>query len=232
MLQCIQQVSYDYKVPISYIERVMDASRSGGGIGPMGIPAQWLRILRVYGFSPRLIKTQPCWGIAAGTWILAIELRAHENLDGGNTPYNKSIGRIPHNLFPRIPSSVLADAEMASRMTGVPRNILLAVAWQESGFDPNARSSANAQGLMQFIPSTWAEYGRGSPYNEADAMLAGARYLKHLALEFDSWKLAFAGYNAGGQAVRNYHGIPPYRQTQNYVPEVMGKYVALSKEIK
>lgn len=230
ILQCEQQVSHDYMVPMSYIESVIRSNKAdkGKGIGPMGIPAQWMSMLQIYGFSPRLIRTKPCWGIAAGTWILAIELRAHEHLTG-NVPYNTTTGRIPTSLFPHVPSSVVRDADLASQLTGVPKNILLAVAWQESGFNPNARSDAGAQGLMQFIPSTWAAYGKGSPYNEKQAMLAGAMYLRHLAVEFNSWKLAFAGYNAGGQAVRNYHGIPPYRQTQLYVPAVLGKLDALSK---
>lgn len=222
MLACLNEVSTAYHVPVPAIERVLDAAKSTQGIGPrhgvgpMGIPAQWLPVLGAHGFPVRLVTSQPCWGIAAGTWILAVERMA-----GGLRAKSRFV--YP-SAVPAIPARIVQYANQAQLETGVPARLLLAVAAQESGFDPDAVSPAGAQGLMQFIPATWARYGRGSPFDPRAAMLAGAKYLRHLALEFHSWPLALAGYNAGGQAVRHWGGIPPYRQTLHYVPAVLARY--------
>lgn len=221
MLACISQASADYQVPVAAIVQVIKAAQKTKGIGPMGIPVQWLPVLQTYGFQPGIVQKNPCWGIAAGTWILAVE-----KMYAGNSPYsNESVRPFYPSHLPMIPVRVISYAQEAARLTGVPANILLAVAAQESGFNPNAVSPTGAQGLMQFEPGTWAHYGSGSPFNPQNAMIAGAKYLRHLALEFHSWPLAIAGYNAGGQAVRNAgYKIPPFSQTQHYVPAVLGYY--------
>lgn len=222
MLACIQQYSTAYHVPVPAIERVLkSASTAKQGIGPMGIPYQWSNVLQTYGFNMTVVKTNKCWGIAAGTWIMAVENMyrrdAYGTVSGGSFGY-------PYAL-PSIPSFAVHDAKLAQSVTGVPADMILAVAAQESGFNPNAVSPAGADGIMQFIPATWSHYGRGSPFNPKNAMMAGALYLRHLALEFHSWPLALAGYNAGGQAVRNAGlRIPPFRQTENYVPDVLYHY--------
>ncbi len=223
MLACVAQAATDYHVPVPAIERVMKAAKkSGNGIGPMGIPVQWVPVLQTYGFRMATVRSNPCWGVAAGTWILAVE-RMYQ---AGGSPSLGATGHfVYHSSLPTIPSRIIQYANEAQAATGVPANLLLAVAAQESGFDPEAVSPAGAEGLMQFIPGTWSHYGQGSPFNPQAAMMAGARYLRHLALEFKSWPLALAGYNAGGQAVRNAgYQIPPFRQTQNYVPSVLGHY--------
>ncbi|MEY2341449.1 transglycosylase SLT domain-containing protein [Acidithiobacillus sp. IBUN Pt1247-S3] len=227
MLACIAEVSTAYHVPVPAIERVLDAAgrqKTGAGalqgIGPMGIPAAWMPVLSEYGFQAADVRKDACWGIAAGTWILAVETIAHGYR---HTTYPTHIGVIPQQD--------VRYADQAAAVTGVSASMILAVAAQESGFDPDAVSPAGAQGMMQFMPATWARYGvladgkLGSPFDPRQAMLAGAMYLRHLALEFHSWKLALAGYNAGGQAVKNWgYRIPPYRQTQNYVPAVLAHY--------
>ncbi|MHB1267678.1 MAG: lytic transglycosylase domain-containing protein, partial [Acidithiobacillus ferriphilus] len=124
-----------------------------------------------------------------------------------------------------IPQQDVRWANAAAAENHIPAPLLLAVAAQESGFNANAVSPKGAQGLMQFMPGTWARYGQGSPFNPKEALFAGAAYLRHLALKLGSWPLAIAGYNAGGQAVVNAgYQIPPYRQTQHYVPEVLARY--------
>ena len=221
MLACMAQASADYHVPVPAIERVLNAAKQvHGGTGPMGIPAQWMPVLGAYGFPVATVRKNPCWGIAAGTWILAVErMYAHGRSF-------RATGRFVYpSALPAIPSQIIQYANQAQAATGVPADMLLAVAAQESGFNPEAVSPAGAQGLMQFIPSTWTQYGRGSPFNPQAAMMAGALYLRHLAMEFQSWPLALAGYNAGGQAVKNAgYRIPPFRQTQNYVPAVLAHY--------
>ncbi|MDD2748861.1 MAG: transglycosylase SLT domain-containing protein [Acidithiobacillus sp.] len=239
MLACIADASTAYHVPVPAIERVLNAVKSGqgtsstksaSGLGPMGIPLQWLPILVNYRFPENLVRHNACWGIAAGTWILAVEkMYAHGS---AQIPPVHGHYMYPPSL-PAIPEKVIQAAHQAARKTGVPASMLLAVAAQESGFDPNVVSPTGAQGLMQFEPQAWAHYGHGSPFNPQAAMLAGAQYLRHLALEFHSWPLALAGYNAGGQAVKNAgYRIPPFRQTQNYVPAVLGYYQKFSAEIR
>lgn len=221
MIACITEAATAYHVPVPAIERVLAAAKhSLGGNGPMGIQAQWMPVLGAYGFPVATVRTDPCWGIAAGTWILAVE-RMYRDSSGVRTK-----GHFVYpSALPSISDRIVKYANQAAEATGVSASMLLAVAAQESGFDPNAVSSTGAQGLMQFMPATWARYGQGSPFDAQAAMLAGARYLRHLDMEFHSWPLALAGYNAGGQAVKNadYH-IPPFRQTQKYVPAVLERY--------
>ncbi len=221
-LACVNEVASAYRVPVPAIERVITAASKAQGIGPMGIPAQWLPVLDAYGFPIAQVRKNPCWGVAAGTWILAVERMYSEGTVSvrGHFVYPTSV--------PSIPAEDIRWANEASVQTQVPAALILAVAAQESGFDPDAVSPKGAQGLMQFMPGTWARFGQGSPFNPKDAIFAGARYLRYLALRLHSWKLALAGYNAGGHAVvaAGYH-IPPFRQTQEYVPSVLGRYSAI-----
>ncbi|MGK9453012.1 transglycosylase SLT domain-containing protein [Acidithiobacillus caldus] len=187
----------------------------------MGIPEQWLPVLAVYGFPVAAVRKDPCWGIAAGTWILAVE----RMYAGGGKGVSVRGQFVYPGTLSSIPTRYIRWANQASESTGVPAAMILAVAAQESGFNPDAVSEKGAQGLMQFMPGTWARFGQGSPFDPKAAIFAGARYLRHLAKRLGSWKLAIAGYNAGGQAVVNAgYRIPPFRQTQQYVPMVLARY--------
>lgn len=220
LLTSAQTYHVSYRDALHYFEQARAKPFSSQDYGPMRIPASWLPILRAAGFPEWRVKHQSCWNVAAGAWILAAESR-YPVSSGHHAPFFMA-GRIG---IPNIPLSITADARAASAQTGVPAPLLMAVAWQESGFHPDAVSPAGAQGLMQFMPGTWNTYGRGSPFNPGQAMLAGARYLRHLALKFHSWPLALAGYNAGGHAVVNAgYRIPPFQQTQRYVPAVLAHY--------
>ncbi len=124
---------------------------------------------------------------------------------------------------PYWPDGVPVEAEQyadefiaAAEETGVPLQVLLAVARAESGFNPDAESPAGAIGMMQLMPGT-AEGLGVDPTDPAQNILGGARYLAAQYDTFGSWDLAFAAYNAGPGAVDQYGGIPPYRETQNYV---------------
>ena len=87
-------------------------------------------------------------------------------------------------------------------------------------------------GLMQLIPATAARYGVTNPWSPRQSLMGGAAYLAHLVREFNgNPTLVLAGYNAGGQAVRNAgYRIPPYEQTQQYVPAVLGEYQQLTDQ--
>ncbi|TWG98619.1 cell wall-associated NlpC family hydrolase [Nocardioides sp. J9] len=109
----------------------------------------------------------------------------------------------------------------AATRTGVPGELLAAVAKQESGFNPRAVSPAGAQGLMQLMPATARGLGVTNSFDPAQAVDGAARLLRSLLDRFGSTELALAAYNAGPGAVTRYDGIPPYRETQNYVRNIM-----------
>lgn len=110
---------------------------------------------------------------------------------------------------------------------GVDPALLAAVAKQESGFNPRAVSHAGAQGLMQLMPATAAGLGVRNSFDPAQAVDGAARLLRDLTREFGRVDLALAAYNAGPGAVHRYGGIPPYAETQKYVPAVLAHKRAL-----
>jgi Transglycosylase SLT domain/NlpC/P60 family len=109
----------------------------------------------------------------------------------------------------------------AAQKHGVPADLLVAVARQESSFNPRAVSPAGAQGIMQLMPGTAAGLGVKNSFDPAQAIDGAAKLLKSLLSEFGRTDLALAAYNAGPGAVHRYDGIPPYAETQNYVRRIM-----------
>lgn len=102
----------------------------------------------------------------------------------------------------------------------VSPKLLAAVAKVESGYDPKAVSPAGAQGLMQLMPATARGLGVRNSFDPAQAVDGAAKLLASHLKEFKSVPLALAAYNAGGGAVHRYGGIPPFAETQAYVPKV------------
>jgi soluble lytic murein transglycosylase-like protein len=91
----------------------------------------------------------------------------------------------------------------------------------ESNYNPFAVSSKGALGLMQLVPSTASRFGVADVFNPVENIQGGARYLRYLLdLYHGNYPLALAAYNAGEAAVARYGGVPPYRETQNYVVQV------------
>ncbi len=114
----------------------------------------------------------------------------------------------------------------AAKATKVDAALIHAVISVESGYNPSARSSAGAVGLMQLMPETARRYGVKNRLDPEQNIHGGARYLRDLKVLFDgNLRLVLAAYNAGEAAVMK-HGrrIPPYRETVAYVPKVLSHY--------
>ncbi len=120
----------------------------------------------------------------------------------------------------------LGLVEQAAFKHNVDPKLLHAVIQTESAYNSRAISSAGAMGLMQLMPDTATRYGVTNPYDAEQNIDAGAHYLSDLLDMFGSnLYLAIAGYNAGEGAVMKYnYTVPPYRETQNYVRQVLQLY--------
>ena len=119
-----------------------------------------------------------------------------------------------------------ADAyiQEAAREQGFTPDLLRAVIQQESGYLPCAVSSKGAQGLMQLMPGTASDLGVVDPFDPAQNIDGGARYLSDLLVRYDGdLELALAAYNAGPARVDEYRGLPPIPETINYVADIMGR---------
>jgi soluble lytic murein transglycosylase-like protein len=114
---------------------------------------------------------------------------------------------------------------------GVDRSLVDAVAWQESRYNPRAISTAGAMGVMQLMPSTAQQLGVRNPHDVEQNVAGGTAYLRQQLERFgNNVPLALAAYNAGPGAVLKYGGIPPYRETQNYVRQIMRRLSATSAD--
>ena len=115
----------------------------------------------------------------------------------------------------------LAMAQAAARRHGVPEDLFVRLIQQESNWKPTAKSHKGAFGLAQLMPATARALGvdRTDPYQNLDG---GAKYLRKQYDTFRSWRLALAAYNAGPGAVEKYDGVPPYKETRNYVRIIWG----------
>ncbi|MBQ4522871.1 MAG: lytic transglycosylase domain-containing protein [Lachnospiraceae bacterium] len=105
----------------------------------------------------------------------------------------------------------------------VPVNLLKAVAKAESNFDPNAVSHCGAQGIMQLMPATASYLGVEDAFDPEQNIMGGAKYLSNLLKTYDGdVTLTLAAYNAGSGNVKKYGGVPPFKETQNYIKKISG----------
>lgn len=225
LLTCAALAAQTYHVPTDYIQRTMTAADAipalSRGVGPMGIPAPWLPVLKMAGFNIDGVVSDPCQGVIAGTWILAYQTQWADAMALMST---WKIDNLPNGMRQRA-QKIQPDVAYAARLTGVPVALINAVIQQESGFNTYAVSSAHASGLMQLMPGTARRFGVTDVRNARQNILGGTQYLRWLLIRFKgNLELALAGYNAGEGKVDKYGGIPPYRQTRAYVPSVIAHY--------
>jgi soluble lytic murein transglycosylase-like protein len=173
-----------------------------GGIGIAKMVEPWLA------GNPDLLRTLPGEAPRMETTISPFGLSA----SAADRAYRGSS---------RMDVSLDELVKRASAATGVDSSLIRGVIQTESAGNPRAESPKGAIGLMQLMPSTAAELGV-DPRDPAQNVLGGARYLASLLRRYDGdEKLALAGYNAGPGAVDRHGGIPPYKETRNYVTSVL-----------
>lgn len=131
----------------------------------------------------------------------------------------------PAQLQPlRLLEAATPYSEIISAMSqahGVDPILVSALIQVESGYRPRARSPRGAMGLMQLMPSTARLYKVRNPFDPKANIEAGIKHLKSLIDRFDDMEHVLAAYNAGEGAVKKFNGIPPYRETRNYVSRIL-----------
>lgn len=130
----------------------------------------------------------------------------------------------PNSSFSR--SEINGIIQTAAKRYKIDDKLLSAVIKQESGFNPNAVSKCGAGGLMQLMPATAQGLGVKNLFDPKQNVMAGAKHLRGL---LDRYKgnliLALAAYNSGGGNVDRYKGVPPFKETQRYVKNILSNYL-------
>jgi hypothetical protein len=233
---CVAEASDAYHVQASAIEAIIAnglpaKTVQDGRVGPMGIPVQWLPVFELMGIKAEDIVDSECQNILAGTWIIAY-MTALQSVQASAAAYGNGQYAV------RFPASLQARRKMwapivqkAAQVNGVPAALIDAVITVESRYNPAARSGKNAIGMMQLLGTTAAGLGGGDPRNPEDNIMMGSKYLAQLASKFNGdLALTLAAYNAGpGAVTKTGYRIPPFPETQAYVPQVIALYSYLQQ---
>lgn len=181
------------------------------------------------GFAAALAQAQArpvAHASTSGSVSTASGATSHPSLSPGVAPLRhsplekaaettESVGSVPYQN----------EITAAASKYGVDPALLAGLVKQESNFNPAARSGVGAKGLTQLMDATARGLGVTDPFDPAQSLDAGAKFLSGLLRQFHGdQSLALAAYNAGPGAVQKYGGIPPYQETQRYVPKVLGLY--------
>jgi hypothetical protein len=153
------------------------------------------------------------WDRSSIKWILPDEVPYPDPQPTQAPAKNARDGSLQSTPYGEIIASI-------SEAHGVDPMLVRALIQVESNYKPRARSPKGAMGLMQLMPATAREYKVRNPFDPRANIEAGIKHLKTLIDRFGV-ELALAAYNAGEGAVRKFNGIPPYRETRNYVSRIL-----------
>lgn len=143
--------------------------------------------------------------------------------DGGLLPM------APGMFAPQTGGDIRSLIVEAANAEGVEPALLEALVSVESNFNSSAISKSGAQGLTQLMPGTARALGVEDPFDPIQNLRGGAKYLRQMLGKYGDLSKALAAYNAGPGAVDRYQGIPPYRETQNYVRKVQERYGLIAR---
>lgn len=157
------------------------------------------------------------------------QVQIRVNAEGRKVIYNEAPAQRARRYSDRLveipDSSIQISIDRHSADQSVDPKLVRAVIQVESGYNHRARSHKGAMGLMQLMPATASQMRVSDPYDPDENVRGGTRYLRHLIDRFPGRiDLAVAAYNAGPGAVERYNGIPPYRETRDYVKRVLALY--------
>ncbi|MGW2725097.1 NlpC/P60 family protein [Streptomyces sp. NPDC001492] len=185
------------------------------------------------------------WVVTAAAGALGTLLVGISMVGGAVEDDNKAASSVGGALDASKVPAAYADwiVQAGHVCAGVSAPLIAAQISAESNWNPKAVSPVGAQGLSQFMPGTWASWGvdadsdgQADPFTPADAIMTQARYdcwlmdkVTSYQVQGDSTRLMLAAYNAGPDAIRQYRGIPPYPETQQYVARIMERLALYSK---
>ncbi|MEN8153979.1 MAG: lytic transglycosylase domain-containing protein [Acidobacteriota bacterium] len=164
-------------------------------------------------------------------FIVSGEIIVRQNKDGSisltNSPgvYRNSgkpaVKYLSSSFSTSVPYNYHMKIKDLSKKHGVSESLIIAVARAESGFNTFAKSKKGAVGIMQLMKKTAKGYGVSNRYNADQNLEGGVKHLKYLLNRYNNdLTKTLAAYNAGEEAVKKYKGVPPYRETKNYIRKV------------
>lgn len=189
-------------------------------------------------FAPHTVAGQTIYQLqdANGTTLLTNKKSKYSNLKVEKKTYYPDSNMHSYSNWGASEASVLPSyskdknafdtiIRQAAQTHGIAEGLIKAVMHTESGFNSNARSPVGAQGLMQLMPATAQRFKVSNAFDPQQNIFGGAKYLSWLLKRFNgNTQLALAAYNAGEGNVDKYGGIPPFRETQDYVRRVSSRY--------